>query len=102
VLAHEFAHKLYGQFIDTDRGKGYADAAEWQTFINPQTKEHFLTTLRYHFVEEDGINGPDEDFSNNIEYFLFDPKKLNAKSPKIYDWIQKKYGSKFKLGKGSK
>ena len=102
VLAHEFAHKLYRQFYDVDGGKEYADIAEWKLYSNAKTGDKFLTTWRDDFVEADGIKGPDEDFSNNIEYFLFDPKKLKAKSPKINDWIQKKYGAKFKLGKGSK
>jgi hypothetical protein len=102
ILAHEFAHKLYGQFFGVDQGKSYAEVAEWQSFVNPRTREQFLTTLRNDFVEEDGVNGPDEDFSNNIEYFLFDPHRLKSSAPKIYDWIRNRYGAKFSIGKGSK
>lgn len=53
------------------------------------------------FVEEDGTEGPNEDFSNNIEYYLFNPKTLHEKTPKVYDWIRKRYGEKFRTG-GSK
>lgn len=102
ILAHEFAHKLYSQFFGTDRGRGYAEVAEWRSFVNPRTREQYLTTFRTEFVEEDGINGPGEDFSNNIEYFLFDPQRLKSKSPRIFDWIRKRYGAKFSLRKGAK
>lgn len=86
ILAHEFAHKLYRQFYDTqDKGKSYAKSADWLSMKNPKTGENFITTWRNDFVEEDGINGPDEDFSNNIEYYLFAPHLLKSKNPKIYD-----------------
>ena len=49
------------------------------------------------YVEEDGTEGPNEDFSNNIEYFLFNPKNLHERTPKVYDWIRKRYGEEFKL-----
>ena len=102
ILAHEFAHKLYRHFYDIDRGQEYARIADWKSYTNPKTAEKVIYTFRDQFVEEDGSFGPDEDFSNNIEYFLFEPKKLKKVSPKIYDWIEKKYGPKFKIGKGSK
>lgn len=98
ILAHEFAHKLYRQFYDTDKGVEYSKVAEWEAKLNPKNKDLFLMTWRDDFVEEDGKNGPDEDFSNNIEYFLFEPKTLKNKNPKIYEWIQKKYSVKFKMG----
>jgi len=100
VVGHEFAHKLYRQFYDEDGGRGYAQAAQWEAFKNPKTNESFIMAGRDDFVEEDGKNGPDEDFANNIEYYLFKPSVLRAKSPRIYEWIQKKYGDKFKVGTG--
>jgi Mlc titration factor MtfA (ptsG expression regulator) len=51
-------------------------------------------------VEEDGAIDIGEDFSNNIEYFLFEPTKLKAKTPKVYQWIKEKYGDSFKPRKG--
>jgi hypothetical protein len=52
------------------------------------------------FVEEDGPESLPEDFSNNIEYYLFEPETLRRKAPKIHDWIKKKFGDSFKLSKG--
>jgi hypothetical protein len=101
ILAHEFAHKLYRQFYGTPMTKKYADVAEWKLAEIRGTKEKILYPNRDGFVAEDGKEGPDEDFSNNIEYFLFDPKLLKTKTPKVYDWISRKYGDKFKVRDGS-
>ena len=51
------------------------------------------------FVEKDGTESPEEDFANNVEYFLFDRKTLIKKTPTAEDWIHRKFGDKFKLGK---
>lgn len=54
------------------------------------------------FVAEDGHQGPREDFANNLEYYLFEPKVLEEKTLKAFDWMKKHFGDKFKLGKGAK
>ncbi len=41
----------------------------------------------------------EEDFSKNIELYLFEPAKLKATNPAVYNWIRRKYGAKFKLRK---
>jgi len=45
--------------------------------------------MRDEFVEDDGKEGPNEDFANNIEYFLFRSQSLKMKAPKVYDWIRR-------------
>lgn len=52
------------------------------------------------FVEHDGKTSAEEDFANNVEYFLFDQAALKNKSPNIFSWIQKNLGQKLRLGKG--
>lgn len=102
VIAHEFAHRLYRQEYDTGKWKDYAFVAQWKPFKNPKSHTAALLPGRLDWVEEDGVLSVDEDFSNNIEYFLFNPKVLREKNQKIYDWIKNKYGDKFILGKGAK
>jgi hypothetical protein len=58
---------------------------------------HELTLGRKGIVAEDCRVSPEEDFANNIEYFLFDSKTLKEKSPKVFEWLSKKYGDKLKL-----
>jgi hypothetical protein len=52
-------------------------------------------------VDPDSANSVEEDFSNNVEFYLFNPSKLKDVSPGAYNWIQSHFGAKFKLGKGS-
>lgn len=95
VLAHELAHKLYDQFGESD-AEAYNTTAGWRVKRTDSGARVFVPRMDG-FVEEDGEEGPNEDFSNNIEYFLFDPKALHERTPKVYDWIQQKYGKAFKL-----
>lgn len=48
-------------------------------------------------MASDGKESPTEDFSNNIEYFMFDVKKLKTFNPSIYEWIERTYGDKLDL-----
>ncbi|MFN7904009.1 MAG: hypothetical protein ACK5P5_02395 [Pseudobdellovibrionaceae bacterium] len=45
---------------------------------------------------------PEEDFANNIEYFIFDRSTLKLKSPAIESWINKNLGKDIELQKGCK
>lgn len=101
ILAHEFAHEVYRQMYGEDKGLSYASAADWLQVKNRKTGDLMLVPNRDGFVEEDGKENPNEDFSNNIEYFLFNPTVLKEKTLKVYHWILKKFGDKFKLGKES-
>jgi hypothetical protein len=99
VLGHEFAHRVYSQFSGVD-ARSYNSAADWRVVKTPSGEVVFVP-MREAFVEEDGKEGPNEDFANNIEHFLFSPQSLKNKSPKVYDWIRQRYGDKFILVKGS-
>ena len=56
--------------------------------------------VRGTFVSDDGRDSPDEDFANNVEFFLFRPEKLKKTSPGVYDWLKKNYGDVFASPKG--
>ncbi len=101
VIAHEFAHNLYRQLYGGEGAKSYAQAADWIPVPLPGSDKRVLMAKPgREFVAKDGEDGPSEDFSNNIEFYLFNPKELKAKTPKVYNWISKRYGDKFKIGKG--
>jgi hypothetical protein len=101
IMAHEFAHNLCRQLYDSPEGDSYALAADWMLIPVTGTNTRILMPKpSREFVEKDGEDSLNEDLSNNIEYFLFNPQELKRKTPKVYDWITKKYGDKFKLGKG--
>ncbi len=52
------------------------------------------------FIEPDGKSQPEEDLANNIEYYLFEPNKLQKISPAIFNWIKNKLGRELKISKG--
>lgn len=100
ILAHELAHEIFRQFSDDDR-EGYRLAGDWLKIPDRKAGKPQLVPNRdsASFVEEDGSESLDEDFSNNIEYFLFSRDRLKAKTRKVHDWIQNRFGDKFKIGK---
>lgn len=101
VLAHELAHELFRQFSTTDRRR-YALENGWQLITNETTGQKHAAPFRFDYVEEDSTTSVTEDFSNNIEYFLFNPQKILKIAPSTHKWIQSKFGDRFKLGKGVK
>jgi hypothetical protein len=96
ILAHELAHVVYMNFPDSKR-TSYEKDSDW---INLDVGGGKTITIPRHgrkFVEKDGELSPDEDFANNIEFYLFEPEALKEKSNAVYLWIQKTFGSDFKL-----
>ena len=99
TLAHELAHELYRNFNE-DELASYRDATQWfQKKIGKRTH-----TIRgrseKQFILPDGMDSPSEDFSNHIEYYLFNPQKLQSVTPSAYQWIKQYYGDKLKLRGG--
>ena len=97
VLGHEFTHLFYRSLSFAEQFD-YAKTAEWKGRVWNELTDSELTLVRKGIVEEDSQNNPEEDFANNIEYFLFDPKTLKEKSPKVYEWISKKFGDRLRMG----
>ena len=96
ILAHELAHIIYLGFSDSKRSS-YEKDADWIRLDVGDGKTIAIPTSTRTFVEQDGEMSPDEDFANNIEFFLFEPETLKKKSNAIYLWIQKSFGPDFKL-----
>ncbi len=92
VIAHEVVHVLVQE--------------EWKGLFESYKKDVGWNTNKGYedrkgeFIEADSKMSADEDFANNIEYYLFEPNKLKSKSSQIHNWIQKKMGNKLKLEKG--
>lgn len=45
---------------------------------------------------KDGKLSAEEDFANNMEYYLFNPNKLKAISTPAYNWIKGRFGEQIK------
>ena len=99
VLAHELAHLVYSG-LSPDERDDYRFATQWFD-MGKSSDQPAWVCLRKGFVEPDGADSPSEDFSNNVEYYLFNPDRLKAVTPQAYDWIKRHFGANFKLGKGN-
>lgn len=86
-IAHELAHILYDRLSDFEK-KSYRDASGWEV-RNGQYR-----IKRKKFSAPDGASDPDEDFSNNVEYYLVENKEFKKRFPKISKWIKKLLGDK--------
>nr|WP_295902548.1 hypothetical protein [uncultured Bdellovibrio sp.] len=96
ITGHELSHQLYKDLSDKDR-QDYGYTTNWYSF----GKDQYISR-KDGFVQDDGRESPDEDFSNNLEYYLFEPQTLKKATPNAYKWMNNHFGDKFKLRKGSK
>lgn len=96
ILAHELAHELYRSLSETDV-RSYQRATHW--FERQVGKRTLVIRGRSEkqFISEDGVDSPAEDFSNNIEHYLFDPKRLEKITSTAHKWIQQRFGDKLKF-----
>lgn len=100
VLAHELAHELFRQFSVADKIL-CAKAMGWTFKKDEKTEQYRAIPRKSGYVEVDGQLLTTEDFANNIEYFLFNQKRLNEVTPQAAEWIRHKFGDKLKLRKGT-
>ncbi len=101
VIAHELAHELW-ENSDRSFQSSYETATSWQRSVGPISKVITWTGRKDGYVEEDGRFRRDEDFANNMEYYLFAPESLMQKTPTAFEWIKTKFSDKFKLSEGEK
>lgn len=94
ILVHEVAHFLV--------------RSEWKDVFEKYRRENGWANKKEgesrpgDFVASDGRDSADEDFANNIEYYIFEPQTLRSRSPNIYSWLAKHLGKDLVLKKGCK
>ncbi len=100
VLAHEFAHQSYLDLTDEDR-RDYQFSTNW---ILLDERSNSYVSRKDGYVQDDGRGSPEEDYANNIEFYLIEPDQLKKITPNAYEWIKRRFGDKFKLSnrKGNK
>ncbi len=99
IMAHELIHQVYVDLPERER-QDYRRAAGWALEMETDGNLYYYGR-KTGYVEEDGKISPEEDYANNMEYFIFSPDKLKTITPNAYGWFSKKYGEKLKL-KGNK
>ncbi len=99
ILAHELGHMEFLALSDSDKN-AYLSTTNWyltQRGSNPP----LILRRECCFVADDGKTSPEEDFANNIEYFLFDRNTLREKTPWAERWMKERFGDTFRpRGKG--
>jgi hypothetical protein len=92
VIVHEAVHHL----LQSDWLKlfeNYKKYVKWP-------KSGSLAVRPGDFVQSDGRDSAEEDFANNIEYYMFATKTLMQISPNIFSWIDQNLASQLKIKKG--
>ncbi len=92
IIGHEFAHLRYGGLKEREK-LDYRLSAGWRPVSGPNGIEWRPRVGGY--VEEDGEYNSEEDYANNLEYFLFDPDRLKKTTPIVHDWFKSKHGATF-------
>lgn len=101
ILAHELAHQSYYELSEIKR-QDYRRATDWKLKASKDLSVFYWVERKSGFVEEDGKNSPQEDYANNLEYFIFSPDKLKEVMPAAYDWFRKEFRNKLKLNQEKK
>lgn len=94
-LAHEFAHQIYLNLTDQERNH-YNLTTNWVSAKNFKTGQMQSFSRTDGFVRNDGRESPEEDFANNLEFYLFEPMVLKSKTPHAFRWIQEHFGDNFR------
>lgn len=93
IIAHELSHFL----IENEWKRAFEEYRKISGWNSVKEENGHRSG---DFVDPDGKFSPEEDFANNLEFYLFEPKTLEEKSPDIFKWIKKKLGAQLKLEKG--
>ena len=95
ILAHELIHE-YFRNLSPSEAQSYRRVTGWHLRLESDRKINWYGRDSG-YVEDDGSNSYEEDFANNVEYFLFDKEKLQRLTPKAFQWIENHFGSDFRL-----
>ncbi len=92
ILAHEMSHQIYVEMSEEEK-ESYQVPMGWMKALKP---DEFVSRME-DFLRDDSRGSPEEDFANNVEFFLYEPKILKKKLPHAHRWILEHFGDKFKL-----
>jgi hypothetical protein len=95
ILAHELGHENYNN-LTYEAQHDYRMTTGWT--LEEANRKIYWKERPGDFVKDNGRREPEEDYANNLEYFLFDPDVLNKKTPSAFKWMKKHFGDKFKVG----
>lgn len=76
ILGHEISHLLYWKMSD-DQKLDFASLSGWKR------KRGKIERTPLKPIYADSINGPAEDFANNVEAFYFDKERLRKNNPEL-------------------
>jgi hypothetical protein len=97
ALARTLLHEIVHFLVNDSWSKTFAKYKKDSGWGSIKTVDGFRSG---EFVDQDGKMSADEDFANNVEYFVFAQKSLKETSPKIFDWIQNNLKNDLKREKG--
>jgi hypothetical protein len=83
VIAHELAHFLWDS-LNIDERDEYYISSQWKKSEDKKT----ISLIRKDVPIQDSYVGPHEDFSNNVELFLFQKESL-SKNPLLIKYLEK-------------
>lgn len=95
IIAHELSHQNHHDISNTDQ-QDYRRATGWRLRLESDRNVYWIGR-KTGYVEEDGKISYEEDYSNNLEHYLYDADKLKKETPTAYEWIKKHFGDSFQL-----
>lgn len=99
IIAHELAHQNFDDLSIAER-QDYRRVAGWRAKLELDRTVYWVGRSDG-YVEEDGKTSFEEDYANNVEYYLYNSDKLKKMTPKVYEWMQQHFGNSLQL-KGKK
>jgi hypothetical protein len=91
VISHELAHRLFEKLARGDQGD-FASTAEWGALNGPNKPGR----TEDKFMRKNGMLSVREDFADDITAFVYEPKVLKLRAPKVYKWIEDHFGNKLR------
>lgn len=91
IITHEMAHR----YLEKHEGEkeSFRKAAKWigSSKFQPGRPED-------QFLRPNGMLSYHEDFADDMAAYIFRPESLKAKSPEIFQWMEKHIGPRLKRG----
>ena len=92
ILNHELAHRLYENLSEEEKIQ-FQDAGDW--IIDSSGRAKAGRPLKQ-FVRKNDMLSPTEDFADDVTEYVHAPERLKSTAPKVYRWIQNRFGNTLK------